>query len=179
MPSENVKKHIIEEAYKEIENEVRNINDNEDIIICGDFNAKLKMDQQEQSDAGEVMHNFISKNKLNVINLTDKCSGIWTRVEKDSKSVIDYVLTTSDSIVKKMIVDEERIFSVQYLKKEKNVMRTIYSDHNAIWISVFWKNVILRNMDEKSYVMTKNGLQKYNMEIQNLQYTVPGSQIRR
>ena len=87
MPSENAKKHIIEEAYKEIENEVRNINDNEDIIICGDFNAKLKMDQQEQSDAGEIMHNFISKNKLNVINLTDKCSGIWTRVEKDSKSV--------------------------------------------------------------------------------------------
>ena len=169
MPSENVKKHIIEEAYKEIENEVRNINDNEDIIICGDFNAKLKMDQQEQSDAGVIMHNFISKNKLNAINLTDKCSGIWTRVEKDSKSVIDYVLTTSDSIIKKMIVDEDRSFSVQYLKKEKNIMRTIYSDHNAIWISVFWKNVISRNMDEKSYVMTKNGLQKYNMEIQNLQ----------
>ena len=76
----------------------------------------------------------------------------------ESKSVIDYIVV---SIVKEMTVDEGRIFTAHYQKKEKNDLRTIYSDHNAIVISICWKNIVLKNVNEKINVMTKNGLKKY------------------
>ena len=71
---------------------------NKDIIICGDFNAKLKIKDQNESSTGKILNSFVKRNKLCVMNHSDKCTGHWTRMEGDSKSVIDYIITSSDSI---------------------------------------------------------------------------------
>ena len=42
MPGENERKEEMEKAYSEIGEEIEMTKHNENIIICGDFNAKLK-----------------------------------------------------------------------------------------------------------------------------------------
>ena len=58
------------------------------------------------------------------------CKGLWTRVQGQERSILDYVLTNSKllSTVTEMIVDENKRYSTFKLEKS----RKIYLDHNAI-----------------------------------------------
>ena len=66
----------------------------------------------------------------------EKCKGVWTRVQGDEKSIIDYVLTDASSAntVKEMKIDEEKQYGLHKLYKNTvtNENRKIYSDHNSI-----------------------------------------------
>lgn len=167
MPGENTRKQVLQNAYKEIECEIKSTKVNEQLLICGDFNAKMEMEEQMESAAGEVMNKFLTKNGLIVMNLSDKCQGKWTRVEGNSKSAIDYVLTTSDCYVKNMVIDEEKNFSVYYHKTDQGQTKIMYSDHNAIITKIEWKSMLeLRNGEEKIRLMTKKGLMSYQRRLE-------------
>ena len=135
-PTENYPKKTIEKVYDELEEEIRQEKEKQITLICGDFNAKIFMEGEEKvKGSGQIMKRFIKRNSLQVINQGIKCEGKWTRTQGDSKSIIDYVLTSnSDSIVEKMIIDEEKQFSVYYEKDGT----TMYSDHYAIKIKLNW-----------------------------------------
>ena len=70
----------------------------------------------------------------------EKCKGVWTRVQGDEKSIIDYVLTDASSAktVKEMKIDEEKQYGLHKLDKNTatNENRKIYSDHNSILINL-------------------------------------------
>ena len=72
------------------------------------------------------------------MNGSDKCEGVITRsLLVDGKletSVIDFVIISEDlfSYVDKMIVDEDRKFSVARIRKEKGETVTTESDHNPL-----------------------------------------------
>ena len=169
MPGEETLNDDINKAYTEIEDEINKLKQNEDIFICGDFNAKLKIKDQNESSAGKILNSFVKRNKLCVMNYSDKCHGYWTRVEGASKSVIDYIITSSDSIIERMEIDEERSFSVYHNKKEQADTRTIYSDHNAILTHIYWKGLIKEKVgNHKVRVMTEKGLQSYKNELHNM-----------
>ena len=72
--------------------------------------------------------------------LKEKCKGVWTRVQEEEKSIIDYVLTDASSAntVKEMKIDEEKQYGLHKLHKNTatNENRKIYSDHNSILINL-------------------------------------------
>ena len=61
--------------------------------MAGDFNAKVgiaienNMDQTTKS--GKILMEMIAKQKLTMLNASNKCTGLWTRVSGAQKSVID------------------------------------------------------------------------------------------
>ena len=81
-------------------------------------------------------------NKENMIILEivkENCKGVWTRVQGEEKSIIDYVLTdvSSANTVKERKIDEEKQFGLHKLGKNTatNENRKIYSNHNSILIN--------------------------------------------
>ena len=160
MPGENSAPEIIKSAYNEIGVEVQESRNNQ-VIVLGDFNSKLKYQQTMESSSGKVMQEFIDNHNLDVLNQCSQCEGTWTRVEGNKKSIIDYVVASSSGLVEKMIIDEEKEMGVYYYKKENMAVRKIYSDHNAIHVKVNWefarcqKRKIMKNK-----IMTAEGLKK-------------------
>ena len=74
----------------------------EHILWIGDLNVKVGNDTQgikgNHSDVtygGKMLRNIIKKRDLQLINATEKCRGLWTRINtgnKDQKSILDYVI---------------------------------------------------------------------------------------
>ena len=65
---------------------------------------------------------------LNTIK--EKCKGVWTRVQGEEKSIIDYVLTdpSSANTVKERKIDEEKQHGLHKLDKNtatnKNILKS-------------------------------------------------------
>ena len=125
MPGENEKNKIIEEAYKEIEKEIKDTDVRQEVLLVGDFNAKIKLNEQNESASGKILEEFLTKMDLEVINKSGNCKGMWTREEGDSKSVIDYVIASDITLVDAMIIDEANEKAVYYYKTEGNLRRKI------------------------------------------------------
>ena len=163
-PQEYSSQIEIQRVYDNLEEIVRDEKDNESVLICGDFNAKIFCEEGEEvSKSGKMMKKFNKQNNMVVINEGVKCKGKWTRSEGESKSIIDYVLTKeTDTIVEKMHIDEEREFSVYHRIEEE----IVYSDHYAIKIKLDWMAMIREiNSNRKIKVMTEKGWQKYEREL--------------
>ena len=73
---------------------------------------------------------MIKKHEFTILNRHCKCKGIWTRIEGEQRSVIDYAVVSEgdEDHLNEMIIDENKIFTPYHIVKE----RTIYSDHCAI-----------------------------------------------
>ena len=83
------------------------------------------------------------------------CKGLWTRVQGQERSILDYVLTNSKllSTVTEMIVDENKQYSAFKLEKS----RKTYSDHNAILLKLNLETAIEK---QKNRIITKCGYKK-------------------
>ena len=93
----------------------------------------------------------------------DKSAGVWTRVQGDEKSIIDYVLTDASSAhtVKEMKIDEEKQYGLHKLYKNTatNENRKIYSDHNSILINLDFHTPTEEERPKK--IITKEGYKRY------------------
>ena len=161
-------KKDIKKMYKNIEEQNIKADElNQHFIVIGDLNAKvgdiIPGNKAEVSKAGKELKNFIKKNKVKVLNSSPICQGLWTRVEGNAKSVIDYVLVkekTEDSILN-MIVDEDRLYTpFNFMSKEK----IIYSDHNTLIVDADLIKGERKKIDIRK-IITKKGYDKIGKEI--------------
>ena len=92
------------------------------------------------------------RKSLIIVNSTEKCSGVITRMRKKGnkteESVLDYfiVCETFYNFCVKMEIDEKRKYTLKRFYKSKNGNKVILSDHNPLFLSlkVSWNSYIRR-----------------------------------
>ncbi len=129
-PIENTRK-----IYNKLETQIKQLQKRGEVIIGGDFNAKLKITSekgnQEESRNGMLLQAIINETHLNPITIEPDI-GHWTRTNRNNtseKSIIDYILMTEKLTTKRgvTIIDE----TGQLRIKGKNE-----TDHNTITTSI-------------------------------------------
>ena len=173
-PQENEKHEKVKEIYEKFENQIKQKSKNNEIIIGGDFNAKLAFDidntQQKESRNGKILQELTDRNNLEPITLNAE-KGIWTRHEwnnKEKKSTVDYILT-SRTIAKNVshtIVDEEGSFRVKG-KNDKG------SDHNTLLTNIKVNNPRTKTSTEKWNVNNKPGWKEFNTRMKKVNQIQP------
>ena len=114
----NVKRNIINNEMKNIENTIRKYK-NDEAIIMGDFNAKLEITKemctQAESRNGKALQSLIDRNRMEAINRLETHTGTWTRINTqnpDEKSIIDYIIVTQP--VTKLITESKTDTNMMY-----------------------------------------------------------------
>ena len=139
---------------------------NQQIIILGDFNAKIRnyIKKTKKPSQSEGNTWLVEKQNLCIVNgQSNKCEGLWTREQWEEKSVKDFVIPTKRDLntIKTMKIDEEKVFGIYKVeRKGTKQSRKIYSDHNAKY-SLHQQNGSKRL--EK--IITWKGYQKYKKVI--------------
>ena len=119
--------------FSQITTQVNKLNNNGEIILMGDFNAKLRIVSnqvnQEESRNGKLMQNMMNSTNL-ISKATMTCGGMWTRVNRKNtseRSIIDYILMSNSIAMetKHVEVDEKGTYRLKG-KQE--------SDHNTMII---------------------------------------------
>ena len=161
-------KHSREEVQKEYEQlntQINMLKPKGEIILTGDFNAKLKINEgeyvQELSPNGKHLQNIIEMNQLEPVSLTSK-SGKWTRQNRhkiEEKSIIDYVLTTKSLAeqINEITVDE---CGTHRIKGKKE------TDHNTIMLDVNMEIIKENKLIKRWKLNNKEGWKNYNEELQ-------------
>ena len=170
MPQESQKsKQQLKEIYKEIEEEItRTDQHNERILLIGDFNCKvgkvIEGNEEQISKGGKLLLGMMKKQKMVLINSLDVCKGRWTRIEKNKKSILDYVLVKKEDAqyVKEMEIDEDKLSGAYSVKGQRKNPKVTYSDHNLIKIHMnLLEMAIDENKAKKSTIITKQGYKKF------------------
>ena len=93
------------------------------LLLASDFNAKLGSAMIDydthtiMSRNGKLLHDFIQKYNLYLLNSSKVCSGVFTRTRqcngRQEISVVDYVFVTSDIYeqIRSMEIDEKNFFT--------------------------------------------------------------------
>ena len=136
------------------------------VLILGDFNAKvgtyIEDNKPPVTERGRQLIKMAKKYDLVIINKEKEvCKRVWTRVQGQERSILDYVLTNSKllSIVTEMIVDENKQHSAFKLEKS----RKTYSDHNSILLK------LVIEKQKKNRIITKYGYKKYRNKLTQAQ----------
>ena len=164
-PQENQTVEKVEQIYENLENQIAQKRNQMEILIGGDFNAKLDIEHGEQrqqsSRNGKILKKLLENNEMHPMNI-DCQHGLWTRVNRsktDEKSVIDYIIAT-DYIKRNtnsIIVDEEGIIR----PKGKNE-----TDHNTIVMKMKINNTRKKTYQERWNTNNQKGWEAFNKEIQ-------------
>ena len=134
-PQENEKVEKVKEIFNALSHQIHQIQDECDIVLAGDFNAKLKISketcEQAESRNGKILQEMITENNLTPATINAD-HGIWTRANrkiKNEKSVIDYIMVSPRimSGINTVIVDEEGHLGI----KGKNE-----TDHNTLLMTM-------------------------------------------
>ncbi len=160
-PQEKTTKQKVEDIYTTLETQVTQLENQGEVLLTGDFNAKLEIrnpqGQQEESRNGKILQQMINRKKLEVTNINPQ-KGLWTRVNRNNpneKSVIDYIVTTR-GIHERMgatIIDEEGSLRIKG-KAE--------TDHNTILTSISINTERERKLQTRWKMGNSNGWAKYN-----------------
>ena len=105
-------------AWKDIEDKVNEYRNLGHLLIMGDFNAHVGLDESKIDTPGRLLLSCLKKMSLNMINGTSTCKGSTTRSEERANGVcidttIDYVFV-SDSLlpfIESMSIEEDRLGS--------------------------------------------------------------------
>ena len=93
--------------------------------------------------------------------VTEKCKGVWARVQGEEKSITDYVLTdvSSANTFKEMTIDEGKQYGLHKLEENTatNENKKIYSDHNSILINLDFETPT----EEQKPMKIKKGYKRY------------------
>ena len=132
---ENTQADTVEREMNELKVQINRLKEQGGIILTGDFNAKIGINQpkctQKTSRNGKFLENLINETGLIPIS-TNASRGIWTRQNRtkhSEKSVIDYILVDENTLkqMEEIIVDEEGTHRMCG-KKE--------SDHNTMLLTI-------------------------------------------
>ena len=99
----------------------------------------VKNDPNKINQNGKLFLEFLDRNKqLSVVNTLDICQGIITRSriveDKIERAVLDFFVVNEKvlPLINKMIIDEDKNFSLMNLAQIKKNKRFVESDHNAL-----------------------------------------------
>ena len=156
---------VFNQMYNHIKTKITTAKqDNERIMITGDFNAKIgdtiKGNKKEVTKSGKLLLKMVLEQDLVILNNSAKCQGKWTRILGKEQSILDYALMfqEDEQYIDYTIIDEEKEYTPGY--KEKSKM--IYSDHRAIISAVRWTEAnIDRERARERKVMTKKSLARF------------------
>ena len=100
--------------------------------------------------------------------VTEKCKGVWARVQGEEKSITDYVLTdvSSANTFKEMTIDEGKQYGLHKLEENTatNENKKIYSDHNSILIDLDFETPTEEQRPKK--ITTQKGYKRYKTIIE-------------
>ena len=111
----------------------------ENLLLVGDFNAKIGNDHEGIpqnnnyiSRNGKLLRDMVKTCNLTLLNSTQACKGLWTRVNTknhEERSVLDYALSSKslETQVKSMTIDEEGHHRLEGANP---------TDHNTITLQV-------------------------------------------
>ena len=171
-PQEKIKLEEAKLIYQSLENQISLLKENNEVIIGGDFNAKLEINtkeaKQKQSRNGKMLQQLIENTDLITVS-TSPDIGIWTRAnrKKDTeKSIIDYILVTPTMASNKvaMVIDETGELRV----KGKNE-----SDHNTMIMTVKINKPRKPTYIEPWKLNNVDGWRRFNEEIRDIQNNKP------
>ena len=154
---------VIQREYSQLDTQLTKLEKEGECVLCGDLNAKLKIDEpnhkQEVSKSGKILTKLKDKHQLQHVSLQSE-PGKWTwenRANKDQKSIIDYVFMTPRIAenVKYVNVDEEAIHRIKGKSK---------TDHNTIIVEFEIKMTKETKRIKKWNLKNKEGWEKYNEE---------------
>ena len=133
-----VRKEDSENEFGELTEEIMELKQNGDVIIVMDANAKVGILGEKVSRNGKFLLNMIEEVPLVNMNLSEKCTGSVTRVNRKNlseKSAIDFVLTCqeAENLFEAIEIDEEGKYTMHSDKAA--------SDHNTISITLNFHNV--------------------------------------
>jgi len=103
------------------------------VVVVGDFNGHVgkivKGNWEEVNANGKKLLKFSEEMDLTIVNTTNKCTGVWTWMRGEQRSVIDFILADEDILrgIESMVVDDEGRWEVG-------------SDHNISWVVVSMKD---------------------------------------
>ena len=104
---------------------------------------------------------MIKNQELTILNSSRKCVGKWTRIEGESKSILDYIIVDEnekDTLIT-MKIDEDKHLTPCTITEE----RMIPSDHCAIMISFNWLVKAEHEENDDTYLDTsKKNLEKFS-----------------
>ena len=150
---------LLKKMYNKITRHVQAAKDNnQNVLIVGDFNAKIgreiKGNTDEISKAGKLLTELADKSELSIINAWQETQGLWTRVEKKKRSVLDYLLISKEDEhnIIDMTIDEEKIWAMYRTKGSKE----IYTDHNAIIATVNRYQAFKVKIESNKYATLNN-----------------------
>ena len=172
MPQENeTRKEVIQGIYKKIEEEVdKGIANGEKVIIMGDMNCKvgsiIKGNTDEVSKGGKILLELCKKMDLAVINSQEICKGAWTRIQKEKKSILDYIITNKQDVplISSMLIDEDKVGTPHWINEEKEV---VYTDHCVMTMEM---KIDMKGKNKTvSKYMSKDGYERFGTEIKEQQ----------
>jgi hypothetical protein len=132
-------------------------------MLCWETDANAKMgpdyikgDPHEITPNGKLLLSLIERHNLVIVNGTDKCAGIITRMRRKGniieKSVIDFfiVCQTLFQLVTRMEIDEDRNYVLTKFSKYKGKTHVIKSDHNPLKleVNISWNMKIVKQRVE-------------------------------
>ena len=133
-----VRKEEAEREFGELTEEVLELKQCGDVIIVMDANAKVGILGESVSRNGKYLLNMINEVPLENMNLSEKCEGCITRVNRKNpseRSAIDFILACQEAekLFEKIEIDEEG----KYLMRSEKAA----SDHNSIILNLNFQNI--------------------------------------
>ena len=116
--SRNTKEEMKKEMEK-LSEEILDKRKEGEIIIFTDGNAKINILNEGISRNGQLLMEVIDECELDILNLSEKCSGKITRVnrkKREEKSAIDFVLSSRE--VTHTVKEILTLFSLLYIQKQ-------------------------------------------------------------
>ena len=146
-PQENVTpNNQLKIMYEDIREQIKiGKEEKQQTLFLGDFNVKIgaaiEGNKAQVTKGGRQLLKLANRENMIILNtVKEKWKGIWTRVQGEDKSIIDYVLTdtASANTVKEMKIDEEKQYGLYKLERKTATIenKKIYSDHNSILINL-------------------------------------------
>ena len=163
-PQENAKIDTTKAIYNKLETQINQKAGKNEIILGGDFNAKLEINHkdgnQQESRNGRILQEIITRNNLTAAS-TKADLGLWTRVNRrktSEKSVIDYILTSTNikNNITSMIIDEEG--SLRITGKNQ-------TDHNTLLMNMKINNPRKPTYRETWKLNNREGWKEFNQEM--------------
>ena len=171
-PQEKIKLEEAKLIYQSLENQISLLKESNEVILGGDFNAKLEINtkeaKQKQSRNGKMLQQLIENTDL-ITASTNPDIGMWTRANRKKeteKSIIDYILATPTMASNKvaMVIDETGELRV----KGKNE-----SDHNTMIMTVKINKPRKPTYIEPWKLNNEDGWRRFNDEIRSKQNNKP------